>query len=848
MSRIRLIFVYLLIAELAKSEEITSEKLQFFETNIRPILVEKCYDCHSQKAEKIKGGLLLDTREGIRKGGDDGPAVVPGDLTKSLLISAIRYEDEDTAMPPKKKGGKLSDQVIANFETWIKMGAPDPRDGPATVAKTSDAKSWWAYQPVKNVAVPETDNSSWARSDIDLFIEKSYAKAGLQPVADASAEALVRRMYLDLTGIPPSANKVLEFTENPNVEKLVDQLLDTRQFAERWARHWLDVARYAESSGRDVNVTFPEAWRYRDYVIDSFFEDKPFDQMLREQLAGDLLPYKNEKEHAEQQIATGFLAIGAKALNETNPRQFAVDLADEQINTVSQAFLGQTISCARCHDHKFDPISQTDYTAIAGIFLSTKTQFGTIGGVQGRNASTLIDVANEAQLPKVNRTMDPKEWATKKAEFDLVAARRDEALAARRPGRPGGSSTPDPTSSTANMTGFDIVRLITRAKQLEVELGGFHPDGSAKTRIMGVTDQSSVAAPIRRAPQASPSGNGGRGGARRSSGFETIADSPLFIKGSIETEGSIIPRGLPVFLSNGNQLKIPTSSSGRLELAEWMVSPQNSLTSRVIVNRVWSWLFGEGIVGSVDNFGTTGSQPSNPELLDFLAAKFVADGWSMKKLIRAIVLSRVYQLQTANDKKNYLLDPGNLLLWRATSRQLDAETIRDSVLAASGSLDKNPQLGSLIALAGDGPISGERFHVLDGESLANTKTSYRSIYLPLARNAEPEMLETFDFSDSATVQGKRESTIVPPQALFFMNSEFIEKQSALLAMKILEALPQGDFSGRYQFACLTVFSRKPTENETRLAETYFKSCSNPNEAWQRICRALFSSAEFRFPQ
>ena len=825
----------LALATVSFAETPTSEQLDFFETRIRPVLADKCYSCHSAEAGKSKGDLWLDTRENIRKGGEKGPAVVPGDLEKSLLIQAIRYTDEDTAMPPKNKGGKLPDSVIADFEKWVRFGAPDPREGAAVKSSLYDpeaAKSWWAYQPVLNPTIPEPKQREWAHNDIDKFILSSLEAAGLTPVPDADANSLLRRVYLDLAGLPPPPEAVKKFNADPDIEAVVDSLVATRQFAERWGRHWLDVARYAESTGRDVNVTMPEAWRYRDYVIDSIHADKPFDQFIREQIAGDLLPDSGDADRAEKLIATGFLAIGAKALNETDPRQFAVDLADEQIDAVSQAFLGQTISCARCHDHKFDPISQRDYTALAGIFLSTETRFGTPGGVQGRNASTLIEVPESAGIPVLDRRMDPDVWQQKKARYDSLIAQRDAALAERAP-----NARMQENSGTSKLTSFDIVRIITSAKQIEIDLATFHPDGSLKPRIMGVLDRPTTA-PARRGPGGGGGGPGGRG--RRSSGFETIADSPFFHRGRIEKEDGSVPRGLPEFLSHGASFDAPADSSGRLQLAEWIASAENTLTSRVIVNRVWHWLFGAGLVASVDNFGSSGAEPSHPELLDHLAHRFTAEGWSLKKLIREIVLSRTYQLATQHDAANFAADPDNALRWRMSSRRLDAETMRDTMLAASGALDPSAQIGSLIGRAGDGPISGERFHVLKEETIAQSGGNFRSIYLPIARSVQPETLAVFDFTDPTGVLGARESTIMPTQALYLMNSDFVHTQAETMARRVMA---ESSFEARFRLACLLAYGREPYGDEIAAAQ---KLAGTDLASWTSICRALFASAEFRY--
>lgn len=795
----------------------------FFESKVRPVLADKCYGCHSVESGKSKGGLLLDTREGIRAGGDTGPAVVPGDLEKSLLIAAIRWHDPDTGMPPENKGGKLRATVITDIEAWVRSGAADPRQGTTTAKKYDgmSAKDWWAYQPITQPKVPTTKNTTWAKTDIDHFILSKLEANGLEPVGRADTSTLMRRLYLDLTGLPPP--------EDVSTDGLLDRLLGSRQFAERWGRHWLDVARYAETTGGDVNVTLPEAWRYRDYVVASIHEDKPFDQFIREQIAGDLLPDQSDAERAKNLIATGFLAIGQKSLNGTDPRQFAVDLADEQIDAVSQAFLGMTVSCARCHDHKFDPISQRDYTAIAGIFLSTETRFGTPGGVRARNASTLIEVPASAKLATVKRSMDPQTWQRKDTQHQNLIAQRDQVLASRGPGaRSNGGDM--------EMTGFEVVRLITETKKIEMEITAFNSDGTLKPKVMGVLDRPVTAPPPDRRAMRMGGPNASQ---RSSSGFEAIADSPLFIRGSIDNESAAVARGLPEILGHGQSLKIPSDSSGRLQLAEWIPSANNTLTARVIVNRVWHWLFGKGLVETVDNFGASGAAPSHPELLDYLAKQFIADGWSLKKLVKRIVSSSVYQLDTLHVETNHLRDPDNRLLWRMNSRRLDAEALRDSMLAISGQLNITPPLGSIIALAGDGPIGGERFRVLEESEIETANGKHRSLYLPVARTVQSETLALFDFSDPSIVRGARETTIVPPQALYLMNNAFVTEMAAAMAERVLQ---KRGFDQRFDFACRLAYGRAPFQEETNAA----RQLGDDRTAWTRICRALFASADFLF--
>ena len=390
---------------------LTAEGSRFFETKIRPVLMNKCAKCHSSTAEKLKAGLLVDSREGLRKGGDTGPSIVPGDLDESLLITAIRYTDESLQMPPK---GRLPAAVVADFEEWVKMGAPDPRGTAAALAPRADLEKgvpFWSFQPPRKAKPPEVKNAAWPKSDIDCFLLAGLEARGLAPVADADRPALIRRVSFDLIGLPPSPEDVEAFIgdkANDAFQKVVERLLASPRFGERWGRHWLDVARFAESSGK-ANMMYPNAWRYRDWVIAAFNGDKPFDTFVREQLAGDLLPADDDRSRAEHAIATGFLALGSKTHNTQNRRQFVVDLADEQIDVTSQAFLGLTIACARCHDHKFDPISQRDYYALSGIFQSTQTCYGTLPGVvQNLNPSPLIELPPSAHEPSAMPKLLPE--------------------------------------------------------------------------------------------------------------------------------------------------------------------------------------------------------------------------------------------------------------------------------------------------------------------------------------------------------------------------------------------------------------------------------------------------------
>lgn len=813
--------------EMSMKVEATDEQIGFFEKKIRPALIKHCYECHSSEGDKIKGGLLLDTRDALRNGGDSGPAVVPFDLDGSLLFAAIQYSDSDLEMPPKYK---LDEAVIADFKTWIEMGAPDPRE---QVSKTKELQHYnntidiekgrehWAYQKPKIHAVPVPRNTTWSEGTIDSYISAALEAKDLTPASDADPRTLLRRLSFDLTGLPPASEQVESFVTaysvNPEsaIAEAASKFLDSDQFGERWGRHWLDVARYAESSGKEVNASFPDAWRYRDYVIDSFNANKPLDRFITEQLAGDLLPATSEKEKAANLIATGFLAIGTKGLNEQNSRQFRFDLVDEQIDTTTQALLGTTVSCARCHDHKFDPIPMSDYYAMAGIFLSSDTLYGTANGLQSRRATDLIPLPDSEKSIHGVALADLLDLELQKTvlqdRLEELLAEQREQLAARRNG--------EEVQNAA-------IRLLATRNQLGVvegKLKSFHDDGSRRILAMGMRDR------------------------------EDPFDSQILIRGEEDnpTEERA-PRGFIQVVKTGTESPIPPDQSGRLQLAEWITSPENPLTARVYANRVWLWLFGEGLVSTVDNFGTTGESPSHPELLDYLALRLVALDWSVKDLIREIVSSRAYRMSSDFHAGHFEKDPENRLLWRANKRRLDAESLRDATLAVSGRLDLKRPLGSPVAQAGVGFI-GRTIP----EAQFEADATHRSVYLPIVRGVVPESLALFDFADPSLTAGKREITTVPSQALYLMNSDFVVEAAERMARHLVNDLGlRGKELAREAF--YRCYSRPPTEAEgletQRYIERFLEAAARENMSLEEarllalttFCQSLISSAEFRY--
>ncbi|MCI0462315.1 MAG: DUF1549 and DUF1553 domain-containing protein, partial [Gemmataceae bacterium] len=638
--------------------------------------------------------------------------------------------------------GKLPANVVADFELWIKMGAPDPREGKATASyKTmtrDEARTFWAFQPVRKPAPPKVRDASWPRSDIDRFILARLEQKSIKPVGDAEKLTLLRRLHFDLVGLPASPEEQEAFLKDNSpqaVEKVVDALLASPAYGERWGRHWLDLARYAESNGNADNILFPHAWRYRDYVIRAFNADKPFDRFITEQVAGDLLPSDSPEQRDEHLIATGFLGLTSRPRAQNNP-DYRMDLIADQIDVTSRAFLGLTVMCARCHDHKFDFIPTREYYALAGIFDSSVMVPG--GGVKG---------------------------AGKMGNAALHTLSGGGQAMGAREGRPADTQV--------------CIRGETRRP------------GETVTR-----------------------------------GFITIAS----------------PGGKAPAVSNRNQ-------SGRMELAQWIASPDNPLTARVAVNRLWVHLFGEGIVRSVDNFGSLGEKPSHPELLDYLAARLVENGWSLKKTIREIVLSRTYQLASTHSAVNYKADPDNVLRWRMSPRRLEAEAIRDAILSVSGRLVVNPPARSLAAGA-----PGKKMNAKKAGMVA-FDTNHRGVYLPILRNYLPEVLDLFDAANPSLVVGKREVTTVPAQALFLMNSTFATDNARAAADRLLAA-PDLDDSGRVDLGYRLALGRPATAAERERALTFVRESAatlgtgraGQVGAWSAFCQTLFASAEFRYVQ
>jgi len=1059
---------------------------QFFEKKIRPVLIEHCFECHSGDANE--SGLRVDSLSALLTGGERGPAIVPGKPNESPFITAVRHDDT-LQMPPTKK---LPQSIIADLTRWVQDGATWPNAEPVTAAPTAttterlptgDDREFWAFQPPKQVSVPEVnDATGWVCTPVDRFVLQKLESVQLTPNGSADKRTLIRRATLALIGLPPTPDEVNAFLRDDSplaFATVVDRLLASPHYGERWGRHWLDLARYGDSNGLDENLAYGNAWRYRDYVVNTFNADVPYDEFLREQIAGDLLPTATDQQvQLRRTIATGFLSLGAKMLAEDDPVKMEMDIIDEQLDTLGKAILGMTFGCARCHDHKFDPISIHDYYALAGIFKSSKTMdnFGVVAQWQERPVA-MPDVIAERERQKAAaeavqaeialriqtetdritsearthlaayllaadrqlRIEESLSGATPIAENTLRRTTADRVLleaedyargnvlkdttnygagigvlvnrgelpnfteydievsqsghyqidlryaaAAARPtivmidgtlikadaaGQVTGSWTPESqkwfVEAVVELTaGKHVVRLenagpfphidklclapvvgeiaaLPPAEEiLTPPATRIHPlfvanwvnflksprdtsDGpfalwwrlrttgslenvtaesspfvsrllaepkpttlatlAQRYQALAMSEETAELAPLHTVLMGDE--NPFRSGDKAESLFTAdiveelaklraqktsfdMAIPPIpeamsvsegkpqnlriHLRGSHTTLGQEVQRRMPhVFAADGSEdCSIPEDVSGRLELARWLTRPEHPLTARVLVNRVWLAHFGEGLVRSPDNFGKLGETPTHPELLDWLAQEFIRSGWSIKSLHRLILNSAVWQQSTAWNETAAFVDPENRLLWRMNRRRLEAEAVRDSLLAIGGSLDTTMG-GSLL------PTENRKYVTSTANiNIEVYNTPRRTIYLPIVRSAIYDYLTAFDFGDPSAMSGQRDRTTVAPQALFLMNSGLVAKESESLARSLL-AMP-GEDADKISSAFERFYSRPPNEDEITSSLEFIASYeqnlsdrgTTPDQlrplAWKAFCRALMSTNEFLY--
>ncbi len=915
-----------------------AQGMEYFEKEIRPLLAEHCYECHGEK--KQKGELRLDTKAAAFAGGELGKAIVPGDLDKSLLITAVRYHDKDLQMPPEEK---LSQDVVAKLEEWIRKGAAWPEDGKSHTSKvggemvfSDEMKAHWAFQPMSRPVVPPS-----AKNPIDHFISEKLGQAGLALSPEADARKLIRRVSLDLTGMPATPEETEAFAADPSPEAyqaIVKRLLASPHHGERWGRHWLDVARYADSNGSEVDHAMANAWRYRDYVIRSINADKPFDRFLREQIAGDLLPDADD----DSLTATGFLMLGPKALADLDKARLTADVIDEQVDTVSRAFIGMTMGCARCHDHKFDPLSAADYYAMSGIFSSTKTMdvskrvatwtdrplggsaaqelFASLGREVGELRKQRADIATSGGKAGRKTLAPGADYLVVEAEhfttgnvsvesdslgrgIGVIRTRTEypdhieyefelpeegdyqiELRYAAKESRPtqllvnGNLETEEAAAEvTGNWTPQAqrwFVQGTYRFQKGKNTLT-FHRDGPVPIFDKWIIGKPRAQAYSETAPEAKA------GFAMEDDGKKarlkemdaaiakaedrlaavpkvmvplegTVADAPILIRGNPATPGTAVARGFPKIVTNVEMPAPGAETSGRKELADWLAHPDHPLTARVIVNRVWLWHFGEGLVRSPDNFGLRGETPSHPELLDWLSVWFIENGWSLKKLHELICNSATYR--QAVIAKAPAQDPENRLFSGFPRRRLEAEVLRDSMLAISAKLDTT--MGGSLMTVQDRTYANGGNAPADIAKKMNYGSPRRSVYVPIIRNALYDFFGAFDYPNPGVITGQRAQTTVAPQALFLMNSPFVLEQAAALADRIGKM--DGDDEARARAAWQLVLSRPARADEISRALAYVNALegdlralgdeSPRRSAWTRMCQTLFASNEFLYLQ
>jgi mono/diheme cytochrome c family protein len=739
------------------------EQRAFFEEKVRPILESHCFNCHGPT--KQKAGLRLDSRTAMMRGGESGPILEPGDPAASRLIEVIRY-DGDTQMPPRRK---LDDAEIAVLTRWVKQGAewpqsaaaaPEPPPVPTRVI-TSEERAFWAFQPIRDVALPSVIQASWPKTTTDRFILAALEAKGLRPVGPAARRTLIRRATFDLAGVPPTPEEVDAFVadESPGAfERVVDRLLASPHYGERWGRHWLDIARYGEDQAHTFEARlYPHGYRYRDWVINALNNDMPYDQFVVAQIAGDLL----EPSAGTSSVpATGLFALGPVYYGGA-----VLDEYDDRVDTLCRGFLGLTVACARCHDHKFDPITQHDYYALSGVFASTAYK------EYPQAPADVVQRYDEAQAK-----LDKKNSELKRKRRVLMEAKTDA----------------DKDAAKAEV------------KALQAEIDQLKKDMPAKYPFVhGLTEG------------------------------KTIANMKVHLRGNPATLGAEAPRRFLEVLTKPDDSVPFGQGSGRLELARAIASPENPLTARVLVNRVWERHFGRGLVATPSNFGKMGERPSHPELLDHLASQFIASGWSIKTLHRAIMLSATYQLDSAHDDRCAAVDPENTLLWRANRRRLEVEAWRDAMLAVSGELDESV----------GGPSA----------DLAAAGNRRRTLYGSVSRHNLDGLLRLFDFPDPNITSDKRTVTTVPLQQLFVLNSPFMQRQARALAARLTADSSESD-SSRISRAFQLLYSRDPRAAEMSLALEFLADerplanppPTDPPTRWELYAQALLGTNEFTF--
>lgn len=765
----------------------TGDEEEFFETRIRPVLENSCVECHGPK--KASGGLRLDSQAGLVKGGDSGAAIEPGKAEASLLVRAIRRgADAEIKMPPEKP---LSQQAVVDLAGWIDAGAKWPASLTAPIVS---AKGHWAFEPLQPVAIPE-DPTGWAVQPIDRFIAAAHREHDLHPVQSAEKSSLLRRAYFDLLGLPPAPEQVESFLadRSPNYfDRVVDELLSSQRYGERWGRHWLDLVRYADTAGDNADYPIPQAYLYRDYVIDAFNADLPYDRFLHEQLAGDILAKEApESDYARLVTATGFIAqskrIGTRELEDMHL------IIEDTLSTLGPAILGLSIRCARCHDHKFDPLTMEDYYALYGFFASTQYPFA--GAEELKKQTKFVPLVPPQQTKPIIAAHESA-LADIKGQIESL-----EKIA----------SSPGPEQEQEQQQ--------EQLKTLRIKLA-----------------ELEKADPLAGVPNAYAVGE-----------LDPL-DVTIQIDGNPRSSGATVRRGIPRILDQ-SPLEIPDGASGRKELARWLMSRASHLTARVMVNRIWQYHFAKPLVPTPSDYGFRGTPPTHPQLLDWLANELIRSDWSVKSLHRSIMLSKTYQLSTVAEHHNAQVDSGNVWYWRFDRRRLDAESLRDTILTLGGSLDLNRP--------GPHPFpepSKWRFTAHHQFNHVCYPSDHRSVYLMVQRLHAHPYLSLFNGADPSLSTPSRDNSTVPQQALYLLNNEFVHQRAADFARGLLTY--SSDQKERLSYGYMQIFGRGPSSDEvakcSKFIDQYVQLLGAEGvsadrrelEAWSGLSRALFASNEF----
>ena len=823
------LFVSNICLAVVSGAQASSEDLAFFEREIRPILLDSCLECHSQAGKKVKGGLSLDSRASILAGGESGPAAIPGDPDASRLVIAVFGHDKDLQMPPKKKLAPAEQKALAE---WVRRGLPDPRAGVAPVKKMpamtlEEGRQFWSFRALANVAPPPVKHLDWVENSVDSFVVQKLEAAGLEFAPRADKRTLLRRVTYDLTGLPPTPAEMEAFLSDSGAgsfARVVDRLLASPRYGERWGRHWLDVVRYADTCGNASDYPVPQAHLYRNWVINAFNTDMPYDQFLREQIAGDLILEGSESDRHQRIIATGYLAIARRFAGKGGETHLTIE---DTIDNLCRSVLGVSLACARCHNHKFDPFSMEDYYGLYGFFSSTRYPYP---GAEGDSRqSDFVPLLAESDLEAV---MKPH---------------RNKIAAAEQ---------------NANQLEAEVAEILkTEADSPERKQKLIEKRAKVTAAKKELADLKAAPPVIRDAYAVVDAKESG--------------DAKVQLRGDPKNLGAPVRRHFPAILG-GMPLPEMAAGSGRLVLAGWMSSPDNHLAARVMVNRIWLNHFGKGIVQTSNDFGRQGKEPSHPELLDFLAAEFVRSGWSLKAMHRLILLSRSWQSSSSPSADALEKDAANELLSHFSRRRLDAEALRDSLLYVAEELDFDG--------VGEHPFPKRSTwswtqHKPFSESYESSK---RSVYLMQARLRKNAYLALFDGADTSASTGQRSSSITPLQALFALNDTLVHRCSEAFAVKWTGA---GEFDARIQTAYQVAYGRAPVPGEVSrardfitgyrkalalapppkeakpLGRTQGANTSNPLEdldlgpqgpdlsekkAWSAFARALLASNEFLY--